>query len=846
MSKNSESLNRSLYDLLRGKGYKPKMLTTAGKATPVPEEASVFIFNFIKDGTDYGQVSASIDGSKKLIVYYDDEVEDSPETNTSGTQVSDSWSALKQHLSQWRFRNGLRSFELKNQDHLEPDMAQREYMRKKESVTEGYHPMGRQASYNDNIPNAKIIIQHSRRLEEGEQRYRNIARIFVENASGERFLIPTTKPGIAQVYARHIAEGGTPYDDKAQHINSLVEEHSKMAGFVRATKNGQFNESTQRLVQEGVNHYQSLRECLSKMRSHRGYQAYFESWTPPLMEDELDESAINELFVQETMDPRIESVLPILSKLQKNLGEAVSMREVSELSEWADSLLEGGDGGEASEEEDVDTDGDAGQGTAGDVDDEENLSEGEHDALNPVGIPEGLLDGSGDDYGPVVNAITRRILLQRVDLLSKYGPDKVAQAIDSVADFVGDVDEIGSSDVSGWIKQVERELSGLAEAPGAETLAHNQSTEAGNLKAFDLEEGIADDYEDMADRELIRHARMLGLEKNIVPDDEGGLANRREIIYLLQQEAEADDLDEESKGLWANIHAKRERIKHGSGEKMRKPGSKGAPTAQNFKDAAKEGVEMDEGEVTRTATGLIHRATDRYGAGEDPDVAHPRDAKDLNRLDKNKIKSLDNSMDVKWKNKGPKGLQIDDEDLEEGFMDTVKKVGSKVLDKLGHGSDDELLKDLQKKAGIRGAEHGKPSMAHSDVEKKVDEELDADQKRVNQLGPTEKVVNNNIGKLVGESQLEEMDSEGYKGTRDSDDEGGKGEGKATPIKAKDMAKKGEKALNKAMDKAHPDYDKHEKKLISKMSHAEKVDKGWAREVKEGQEDLDAILRIIKK
>lgn len=41
------------------------------------------------------------------------------------------------------------------------------------------------------------------------------------------------------------------------------------------------------------------------------------------------------------------------------------------------------------------------------------------------------------------------------------------------------------------------------------------------------------------------------------------------------------------KGLWANIHAKRERIKKGSGEKMRKPGSKGAPTAKNFKDAKK-------------------------------------------------------------------------------------------------------------------------------------------------------------------------------------------------------------------------------------------------------------------
>jgi hypothetical protein len=42
------------------------------------------------------------------------------------------------------------------------------------------------------------------------------------------------------------------------------------------------------------------------------------------------------------------------------------------------------------------------------------------------------------------------------------------------------------------------------------------------------------------------------------------------------------------KGLYANIHAKRERIADGSGEKMRKPGTKGAPTAKAFKQSAKK------------------------------------------------------------------------------------------------------------------------------------------------------------------------------------------------------------------------------------------------------------------
>lgn len=70
---------------------------------------------------------------------------------------------------------------------------------------------------------------------------------------------------------------------------------------------------------------------------------------------------------------------------------------------------------------------------------------------------ESVAEGLGQD-SPVAQAITRRILMQRTDLLAKYGPGYVGQAIDDVVDSVGDVEEIGSSDVSGWVRQVEHNL----------------------------------------------------------------------------------------------------------------------------------------------------------------------------------------------------------------------------------------------------------------------------------------------------------------------------------------------------------------------------------------------------
>jgi hypothetical protein len=62
------------------------------------------------------------------------------------------------------------------------------------------------------------------------------------------------------------------------------------------------------------------------------------------------------------------------------------------------------------------------------------------------------------DNEAVEQAIVRRIMVGRTDLLLKYGPKKVMQAVEDVADYVGSVDEIGSSDVSGWVRQVEQVL----------------------------------------------------------------------------------------------------------------------------------------------------------------------------------------------------------------------------------------------------------------------------------------------------------------------------------------------------------------------------------------------------
>ena len=78
--------------------------------------------------------------------------------------------------------------------------------------------------------------------------------------------------------------------------------------------------------------------------------------------------------------------------------------------------------------------------------------------------------------------------------------------------------------------------------------------------------------------------------------------------------AEADEGKKFSKGgLYANIHAKQERIAHGSGEKMRKVGSKGAPTADAFKQSAKTAKLKDGG--TSLSIGRGEKLPVSKGAG---------------------------------------------------------------------------------------------------------------------------------------------------------------------------------------------------------------------------------------
>ena len=114
-------------------------------------------------------------------------------------------------------------------------------------------------------------------------------------------------------------------------------------------------------------------------------------------------------------------------------------------------------------------------------------------------IAENFDDEENNSCDAVQAAIIRRIINSHSDLLSQYGPEAITNASRDVAEWVGKVEEIGSSDVSGWIRQVKQELG----CEDEDTTSNDNEIE--HELGGEMDEGIVDtvrgkNYKRLADR----------------------------------------------------------------------------------------------------------------------------------------------------------------------------------------------------------------------------------------------------------------------------------------------------------------------------------------------------------
>ena len=324
------SPSSDLYNLLVTRDFEPEILDVAGKAINDPNSAGMFSFDWKTPNKNYGTVVILLGGDQDMQVYYSDNIGRAMDTGDK----TDWYQFLKQ-LKSFATRN-LLTFDLKNLNRLKYTMQSMSAIT--EGLAEGYYG-NKRVSYSDQPKKTRLVIKHSRSLGEDDARYRYIESLFIETDAGERFKLPFTKLVGGRAMARHIAEGGTPYDEFGKHIVEMVNEMSVLSRFVRSVKNKEYSGESAEIVEAAVRHYSELKAKAKRMISQRGYTETREGFVPTDSsgtEKQLEN--LRNMFIEQSLDGRIEEALPIIARLTQNKEKP--MREIEEFETWAESVTE--------------------------------------------------------------------------------------------------------------------------------------------------------------------------------------------------------------------------------------------------------------------------------------------------------------------------------------------------------------------------------------------------------------------------------------------------------------------------------------------------------------------------
>ena len=573
-----EKTAADLFQKLRAR-YTPVTLgNESAESTSDPAEARFFNFVYSENDKSKGPITISLVDNRAMKVFFSDDIVDQLDDKNQ-------WYSFLRELRNLAKRN-LLMFDARDIAKSQLDTRDFGWLSKVDgtmnqsdiTVSESTMWGSKRRSYQA-LESVKMIVQHSKSVDETVPgaRSRSIQAIYLERNDGERYKFPYNYLTGARAMARHITEGGTPYDPLGQHILGTIKEMRDLSKFARMTKphaleDGSAAEVRQRVVER----FRGLKSTLGALSGTAGYTQFKESFQPPINEQEGQNlEDLRERFTRKIWDNKMEELLPavvralesaeiteasgsvekqikdmnrlivlkrdpnadamirntkfnnamglmgfVLSDIatraigddmdplanfaadvaerigdreldpkDKQLGMLLAKRYIDDIKKmasdpeyadmirkdpnevygkkkkrsggfheadtfenWVNAVDENED--EDEEEQNVEEAGFNDDGSYNTSDDEANeFDDYEADA-----------EEDEDEVSPVYGAIIHRIIRQHPAMLGQHGPEKVMDAVQEVADFVGDVEEIGSSDISGWVRHVEQMLSNMDES----------------------------------------------------------------------------------------------------------------------------------------------------------------------------------------------------------------------------------------------------------------------------------------------------------------------------------------------------------------------------------------------
>ena len=313
---NLQAIGKDLFNKIRGRFPGVTIGDSEGKITNKPEDARFFDFEFKEGGNVLGKVSISISEEDGLVVLHNKDFVEGADDS-----IKSSWYNFLKEMGQFAKARVL-GFDTRDITKSNLEKRDYEYMSKGKEVDKVSESnlFGTTKTSFQSIGEARLVIKHSRPVDQSVAggRTHRIESIFIESSEGERFKYPIKHLNGARAMARHVSEGGKPFDSFGKYITGLSEELSKLKSFKTY-----MNRSN--VMAEGLREYQDIvderidiikNECL-KLQRPTNYKDTFENFKEAdavEVPEDIKKNWIDELTIK-TFKEELQDVFPYIYKL---------------------------------------------------------------------------------------------------------------------------------------------------------------------------------------------------------------------------------------------------------------------------------------------------------------------------------------------------------------------------------------------------------------------------------------------------------------------------------------------------------------------------------------------------
>jgi len=318
--KDLNKISEELFSKIRGKYKNVTIGNEAGEVTNIPAEGRFFEFEF----NNGKKVSISLD-EKSIAVMYSEKLFDDGQDATKS-----SWFSFLKELREFA-RKRLLNFDTRDIQKTNLDRRDYKFLSKNNTSGEGTMTESKlygtsRLSYQD-VDNARIVIKHTDSV--AENRNIKIGSIYIENNnSGERFKYPFRHINGARAMARHVSEGGNPYDDFGKHIVGLSEELNKLRKFMRyMSRSGVMAEGLAQYMNVVDDRVNTVKETIMKLQRKTAYTEAVKTFETKILEEVPEDVAgdwIDQLTIRQ-FNEELKDVFPYIYRL---VSEASAVKEL--------------------------------------------------------------------------------------------------------------------------------------------------------------------------------------------------------------------------------------------------------------------------------------------------------------------------------------------------------------------------------------------------------------------------------------------------------------------------------------------------------------------------------------